>query len=552
MSSHGIVAAVVAVVGSILVVFSLVVSPAAEPVRIPVAAKVTTSPEPGVDGSFARPGELRDRLQRQMLDARQGEYADVAGWDGTMPRRGEARVLALRVEFPEGDGNDESPVMFGEGDSAEAMQSAIGMRADGTPAGRLGDFPYENLSSYYLRSSYGMLRISGDTYGYEARLPRSAYETDLMLLFSEALGALDPEIDFRDYDGDGDGVVDCVCMWFAGGDTGWGTTWWSHTFRATTMRDPGMGESRLDGISLGSLVAMHRPPSDAGCTRTLIHEVGHALGLPDYYAKGGDGETPANSRGGIGTEDMMNANSSDHNAFSKWMLGWLGDDDIVRVTRGSDGRAVAMLGDRVLATGEDGRVRIPVAPLSGDGTPSMPRAAAIYPAGDDGSLGPLSDLYVLQYDTLSGNQWRPAARGRGIVADDGLFRKFQMFRVQGTLSGGLASMEHDDVGDARHDQLIEAVIPEDGDQESVGQGMTTGIWSADVLGLQYTGLTMTEKLSLIDILGNKAYLSEGDEVSPADLMEDAPADSLAARDTGIHVRVAETTDEGGVLEVWYD
>jgi len=51
----------------------------------------------------------------------------------------------------------------------------------------------------------------------------------------------------------------------------------------------------------------------------IIHETGHALGLPDYYDYNGD----IGPDGGVGGLDMMHGNWGDHNCFSKFMLDWL-------------------------------------------------------------------------------------------------------------------------------------------------------------------------------------------------------------------------------------
>ena len=51
---------------------------------------------------------------------------------------------------------------------------------------------------------------------------------------------------------------------------------------------------------------------------TLIHETGHALGLPDFY----DYDNSIGPKGGLGGMDQM-AGGHDHNSFSKFILGWL-------------------------------------------------------------------------------------------------------------------------------------------------------------------------------------------------------------------------------------
>ena len=51
----------------------------------------------------------------------------------------------------------------------------------------------------------------------------------------------------------------------------------------------------------------------------VIHETGHALGLPDYY----DYDDTVGPRGGVGGLDMMDGNWGDHNCFSKFLLDWM-------------------------------------------------------------------------------------------------------------------------------------------------------------------------------------------------------------------------------------
>jgi M6 family metalloprotease-like protein len=43
------------------------------------------------------------------------------------------------------------------------------------------------------------------------------------------------------------------------------------------------------------------------------------LGLPDYY----DYDDTTGPKGGVGGWDMMDYNGGDHNAFSKYLLGWI-------------------------------------------------------------------------------------------------------------------------------------------------------------------------------------------------------------------------------------
>ena len=55
-------------------------------------------------------------------------------------------------------------------------------------------------------------------------------------------------------------------------------------------------------------------PMDA---HTLIHETGHAIGLPDFY------DTSYSGKNASGSVDMMDHNVGDHNSYSKTQLGWV-------------------------------------------------------------------------------------------------------------------------------------------------------------------------------------------------------------------------------------
>ena len=549
----------------------LVISPRSSTVEI--AATVSSVPEEGrdacqpdmaseglsPDSSGAEPegGELRDTLQRRMVATASGDYADVAGWTGSMPTQGEGRILMFRVSFPNGETAGGAPLEYDKEDSLSHLQVILG---DGEASATDGmsdcSFPYESLTAYYLRSSYGRLRITGDAYDYEAKLPRDQYDNDSELLFHEALDALDPQIDYADYDGNGDGVIDCVCIRFAGEDTGWGTTWWSHAFDAGSfapLEEQAQG-SRLDGLSLDSLVMLH-----TSNVTTLIHEVGHTMGLPDYYHKhtdeeGDSDEDDTESRqetGGIGVTDMMNNNQGDHNAFSKWMLGWIDDGHLVKVTCDDEGAATATIGNRIIRGDEDGHVRVPVKAFSGEGDGGLGYAVAIYPEDDDGQMGPLSDCYVAQYEVASGNQWSSGMPWLMERMRAGEARGFRILRIQGTLAGGANTMRHNDTYDPRHDQLVEAVSALEGDLPSLttlgASGLFAGIVRAALTSSQPPATGTKSALGF-----HTSLFQPGDEMTPDTRPSTNFGDGDGARRTGICLRVIEADGDCGILEIWYE
>jgi M6 family metalloprotease-like protein len=122
--------------------------------------------------------------------------------------------------------------------------------------------------------------------------------------------------DFSQYDNDGDGYIDYFAVVWTGPHGPWASFWWAYQ---TGFSDSSYS---VDGKKLGTYSWQWENgsyPSGSFNPHTLIHETGHALGLPDYY----DYDDTVGPKGGVGGLDMMDANWGDHNAFSKFVLDWL-------------------------------------------------------------------------------------------------------------------------------------------------------------------------------------------------------------------------------------
>ena len=190
-------------------------------------------------------------------------------WKSGMATVGAGHVLALRVSFP-----DHS---FADDDTLEALEALIN-------GGGMSAFPYESLHAYYERASYGALDISGTAVDYQAKHERSYYQHDINLLFVEALDALDETLDLSQFDGNGDGYIDCVYLHFAGPDAGWGSTWWSQEWTVPQQAPPEVYERSWDGKRLWNACLLADNCAADMAASTLIHETGHVLGLPDLYS----------------------------------------------------------------------------------------------------------------------------------------------------------------------------------------------------------------------------------------------------------------------------
>ena len=136
-----------------------------------------------------------------------------AMWGRGMPAEGRPKMLVLLIDF------DEYPAR--PGDTPEAMSARI--------FGSDGAFPYESLSSYYRRSSYGKLNIEGNVLGWyragrRADVPQTGAGREALI--KAALQSFKKH-DFSQYDANGDGTIDSMAVIWTGPIGEWATFWWA-------------------------------------------------------------------------------------------------------------------------------------------------------------------------------------------------------------------------------------------------------------------------------------------------------------------------------------
>jgi M6 family metalloprotease-like protein len=112
------------------------------------------------------------------------------------------------------------------------------------------------------------------------------YGSDALAHFMaiHAAEILDPEVDFSQYDTDGDGYIDNVFIFYAGegeNATGVSDTVWPHSWSLSDATDT---IYKYDGVRLDSYACSNEwdngTPDGIG---TFVHEFSHVLGLPDLY-----------------------------------------------------------------------------------------------------------------------------------------------------------------------------------------------------------------------------------------------------------------------------
>ncbi len=233
--------------------------------------------------------------------------APLPAWRG-MPTTGTNKILVFLIDFP--DANSTS------------SYGSITNQLFG--AGLANRYPRESLQKYYCRASYGKLFIDGTALGwYRMQHTRDWYTTTYgdgnsanFQIAKEVAEHYNGTHDYSQYDNDGDGKIDYFAVIWSGAHGPWASFWWGYQWSLYS------GNLTLDGVRFYDFSWQWETfnyPSGTFDPLVIIHETGHALGLPDYYDYNGE----IGPDGGVGGLDMMHGNWGDHNCFSKFMLDWL-------------------------------------------------------------------------------------------------------------------------------------------------------------------------------------------------------------------------------------
>ena len=199
----------------------------------------------------------------------------------------------------------------------------------------------ETLHDYYNKVSYGNLDIvtlnlpsavgwvtAPQTYAYyvnnsngEGNYPRNTQK-----LVEDIVNIVNPQIDFSQYDNDGDGYVDALFILHSGPGaefTGQNYDIWSHSWATSTPQN-------LDGVKVYRYSIepeFWENPGDMTCG-VFAHELGHALfGLPDLYDRDGTSSGLGNwslmAGGSWNGPNYLGGSPSFPDAWSHFQMGYV-------------------------------------------------------------------------------------------------------------------------------------------------------------------------------------------------------------------------------------
>lgn len=244
----------------------------------------------------------------------------------TFPCNGNVKALAFLVGY--------SDVPFSE-ESAQYFKDMI------TQEGFSENGATGSCRDFYVDASGGLFVPEFDVYGpVTLPNPRSYYggndaygndnHPEYMMLHAAQL--LDDEVDFSQYDTDGDGFIDNVFIFYAGeGEAAGGgdETVWPHSWEKTFLQ-------KFDGVRLKRYAC--GPEMISATSRdgigTFCHEFGHVLGLPDLYNTNDASADYTPMSWSVMDAGCYNNNSRTpptFSAFERNALGWMGDN-LVEIT----------------------------------------------------------------------------------------------------------------------------------------------------------------------------------------------------------------------------
>ena len=203
---------------------------------------------------------------------------------------------------------------------------------------------YKGVRGYFKDCSYGLFTPAFDVVG-PVKLPKPqtyyGVENDNITdLMTDACNAVDNEVDFSQYDANGDGLVDLVYIIYAGhsanyrGNTStdiWpksGTTIISKTFDGKSIRRYGVSNE------LAGRENKKKEKETINGIGLFCHEFSHTLGLPDIYAYKTDAEDQNDQ--GMELWDLMDGGTevqggrvpSPYLAWEREAMGWMSIDTL--------------------------------------------------------------------------------------------------------------------------------------------------------------------------------------------------------------------------------
>ena len=211
-----------------------------------------------------------------------------------------------------------------------------------------------SMYDYFYAQSDGQFRLTFDVVGPYTLSQNCAYyggndsdDNDLRpgAMVKEAIQLANNDVNFANYDWDGDGTVEQVYVVYAGkgeADGGADDTIWPHEWDLKSATGSSL---KLDGKTINTYACGGEKDGSTGETAgigTMCHEFSHCLGYPDFY------DTDYSGGQGMGYWDLMDSGSYNGNgyqpagytSYERWVAGWKTPTELVNTQSISNMKAL--------------------------------------------------------------------------------------------------------------------------------------------------------------------------------------------------------------------
>lgn len=204
---------------------------------------------------------------------------------------------------------------------------------------------YGSVRKYFIDNSEGAFSPHFDVYG-PVKLPREmkyygqdgywGTDENAYMMAVEACELLDDEVDFSQYDYNGDGMIDNVYIFYAGygqQDSGIANAVWPHSWDI----DYGTYATYFfDGVRLNHYACsneLRKKDNKPDGIGPFCHEFSHVMGLPDLYQTDttlGTAYTPESwSIIASGSYNNMSRTPAGYSGYERYALDWIEPDTFV-------------------------------------------------------------------------------------------------------------------------------------------------------------------------------------------------------------------------------
>ena len=239
--------------------------------------------ELGEDGYYRPVEESTLTTRRNAARARRTTVNRARAKNSDHVAVGQKHFLVILVQF-----SDLSFQATNNNAAFTNMLNQKGYSSNGA-TGSARDFYYDNSKGYFepIFDVFGPVTLTNKM-SYYGGNDSDGNDKAPEQAVAEACKKLDSQIDFTQYDNDGDGTVDLVFMYYAGygeADGGSSDTIWPHQWELSSANIT----LTLDGKTIDKYACSNERigyGDNKGKLEgigTVCHEFGHAMGLPDFY-----------------------------------------------------------------------------------------------------------------------------------------------------------------------------------------------------------------------------------------------------------------------------